>query len=57
MPRGLQASGRHTTSSSKDRDSKDGKLETPAYVTVFHNGVLTQAHTELLGNTPPKAVG
>jgi hypothetical protein len=36
---------------------KDGKLEKPAYVTVFHNGVLTQNHTELIGNTPHKAVG
>src|SRR5690606_30177901 len=36
---------------------KDGKLEKPAYVTVFHNGVLTQNHTELIGNTPHRAVG
>jgi hypothetical protein len=27
----------------------DGKLATPGYVTVFHNGVLTQDHTQLLG--------
>lgn len=36
---------------------KDGKLETPAYVTVFHNGVLTQNHTQLLGPTPHRTVG
>jgi hypothetical protein len=36
---------------------KDGQLEQPAYVTIFQNGVLTQHHTELLGNTPHKAVG
>jgi hypothetical protein len=36
---------------------KDGKLEKPAFVTVFHNGVLTQNHTELLGHTPHKQVG
>jgi hypothetical protein len=29
----------------------DGKLATPGYVTVFHNGVLTQNHTALLGRT------
>ena len=29
----------------------DGNLETPAYVTVFHNGVLIQNHVELKGNT------
>ncbi len=36
---------------------KDGKLEKPAYCTVFHNGVLTQNHTELLGDTPHQRVG
>ena len=30
---------------------KDGKLEKPAYVTVLHNGVLVQNHTEILGST------
>lgn len=30
---------------------KDGKLATPGYVTVFHNGVVTQNHTQLLGTT------
>lgn len=28
-----------------------GNLTKPAYVTVFHNGVLVQNHTELLGGT------
>jgi hypothetical protein len=29
----------------------EGTLETPAYVTVFHNGVLVQSHFALLGET------
>jgi hypothetical protein len=29
----------------------DGTVETPAYVTVFHNGVLVQNHFRLLGET------
>lgn len=29
----------------------DGKVKTPAYVTLFHNGVLVQNHTELTGET------
>lgn len=29
----------------------DGTLETPAFVTVFHNGVLVQNHFRLLGET------
>jgi len=29
----------------------DGTLETPAYVTVFHNGVLVQNHFSLAGET------
>ena len=36
---------------------KDGKAEQPAFVTIFHNGVLTQNHTALLGSTPHRAVG
>ncbi|MBA4106726.1 MAG: DUF1080 domain-containing protein [Pirellula sp.] len=34
------------------RFKTDGSLESPAYITVFHNGVLVQNHFELLGNTP-----
>jgi len=30
---------------------KDGKLETPAYTTVFQNGVVIQNHTALMGET------
>jgi hypothetical protein len=33
------------------RFGADGKVEKPAYVTVFHNGVLVQNHFELLGGT------
>ncbi|KAF1007249.1 MAG: hypothetical protein GAK28_01888 [Luteibacter sp.] len=29
----------------------NGKAKTPAYVTLFHNGVLVQNHTELTGET------
>jgi hypothetical protein len=29
----------------------NGKLTTPGYVTVFHNGLVTQNHTQLLGAT------
>lgn len=29
----------------------EGKLQKPAYVTVLHNGVLVQNHTEIQGNT------
>ena len=29
----------------------DGTLKSPAYVTLFHNGVLVQNHTELTGET------
>lgn len=31
------------------RFSEDGELERPAYLTVFHNGVLIQNHVELKG--------
>ena len=30
---------------------QDGKLAKPGYVTVFHNGVVVQNHTEILGST------
>jgi hypothetical protein len=36
---------------------KDGKLEKPAVVTVFHNGVLTQNHRELFGTTGYRKIG
>jgi hypothetical protein len=29
----------------------DGKVKTPGYVTVLHNGVAVQNHTQILGNT------
>lgn len=34
-----------------------GKLTKKAYVTVLHNGVIVQNHTELYGNTPYRALG
>jgi len=30
---------------------KDGKLDTPAYITVFQNGVVIQNHTAIMGET------
>jgi hypothetical protein len=33
------------------RFDKDGKLTRPAFVTVLHNGVLVQNHTEIKGST------
>ena len=36
---------------------KDGKLEKPAYATIFVNGVVVQNHTMLIGDTPFKHVG
>ena len=35
---------------------KDGKLDVPGYVTIFHNGVLVQNHTPILGTTEHRAV-
>lgn len=34
------------------RFDEEGKLLSPAYITVLHNGVLIQNHFELLGDTP-----
>jgi hypothetical protein len=36
---------------------KDGRVETPAYVTVLHNGLVVQNHQALLGTTAHKIVG
>ena len=36
---------------------KDGKLLKPAVVTTLHNGVVTQNHTALIGDTPHQRVG
>jgi hypothetical protein len=33
------------------RFAADGKIEKPAFVTVLHNGVLVQNHTEIIGST------
>ena len=39
------------------RFTEDGKLIKPLVVTVLHNGVVTQNHTALIGETPHKQVG
>ncbi|MEI6233585.1 MAG: DUF1080 domain-containing protein [Planctomycetota bacterium] len=36
---------------------KEGKLDKPAFVTVIHNGVVTQNHAEILGGTGHKTLG
>jgi len=36
---------------------EDKKLVKPAYVTILHNGVLTQNHVALIGDTPHQHVG
>jgi hypothetical protein len=33
------------------RFARDGKVQRPAFVTLLHNGVLVQNHTEVLGST------
>jgi hypothetical protein len=33
------------------RFAEDGKVDKPAFVTVLHNGVLVQNHTEIIGST------
>ena len=35
---------------------KDGKLESPAFITVFHNGVLVHNHRKLIGATGHRTV-
>jgi hypothetical protein len=39
------------------RFNADGTVAKKAITTVLHNGVVTQNHTELIGNTPHKQVG
>jgi hypothetical protein len=34
------------------RFKDNGELDSPAYITVIHNGVLVQNHTQLRGHTP-----
>ena len=34
------------------RFKEDGSLESPAFITVLHNGVVVQNHFQLLGDTP-----
>ena len=34
--------------------NRDGQLESPAYITLFHNGVLVLNHVEVLGSTYPQ---
>ena len=34
--------------------NRDNELESPAYITLFHNGVLVLNHVELLGSTFPR---
>jgi hypothetical protein len=38
------------------RFDKDGKLETPAYVTLLQNGVVLHNHTALVGSTGHKVL-
>ena len=34
--------------------NRDGQLESPAFITLFHNGVLVLNHVEILGSTFPE---
>ena len=34
--------------------NRDGQLESPAYISLFHNGVLVLNHVEILGSTFPE---
>lgn len=36
---------------------ENGQVKTPAFATILHNGVLTQNHTQLIGDTPHRQVG
>lgn len=36
----------------RPRFAEDGSLQSPAYITAVHNGVLILNHFELLGDTP-----
>jgi hypothetical protein len=39
------------------RFDSNGKVRKPAYVTVLHNGIVVQNHTEIQGNTYDRAAG
>jgi 3-keto-disaccharide hydrolase len=39
------------------RFNEDGTVAKKAIVTILHNGIVTQNHTELIGETPHKQVG
>ena len=55
-PAAGRVSGRPTTSSStRPRFDASGGLVRPAYLTVFHNGILVQDNEELTGPTAHKA--
>ena len=57
-PRARPASGRLTTSSSRRPiPRRIGSLESPAYVTMLHNGVLVHNHRRLIGAMAYRAVG
>jgi hypothetical protein len=35
---------------------KDGQIDVPGFVTVFHNGIVVQNHTRILGTTQHRAL-